>query len=34
MAKLNNPATPDAQVATVLKQLLGSRKDAVVALMK
>jgi hypothetical protein len=34
MAKLNNPATPDAQVAAVLKQLLGSRKDAVVALMK
>lgn len=34
MAKLTDPATPDEQVAAALGQLLGSRKDAVVALMR
>lgn len=34
LAKLGNPATPDAQVAAALVSLLGSRKNAVVALMQ
>lgn len=34
LAKLQNPATPDAQVAAALVSLLGSRKNAVVALMQ
>lgn len=31
---LGNPSTPDEQVANVLRQLLGDRKDAVVALLQ
>jgi hypothetical protein len=34
LAKLQNPATPDAQVAAALVSLLGARKNAVVALMQ
>lgn len=33
-AKLSNPQTPDAQVASALVSLLGTRKDAIVALMQ
>lgn len=33
IAKLGNPSTPDQEVADVLTQLLGDRKDAVLALM-
>jgi hypothetical protein len=34
LAKLGDPATPDAQVAAALVSLLGARKDAVIALMQ
>lgn len=33
-ARISDPATPDEQVAAALVSLLGSRKDAVVALMQ